>query len=69
MKIQDWLGESNQLGIDIWQKKYQQMGESLDEWFDRISGGNKAIPAIDCRKKVPFRRANPLKSRYGEAWP
>jgi ribonucleoside-diphosphate reductase alpha chain len=54
MQLTDWLGENNQLGIDIWQKKYQQMGETLDEWFDRVSGGNKDIRQLIVEKKFLF---------------
>ena len=35
MIIQDWLGEENKLGIDIWSKKYQYENESFDEWLDQ----------------------------------
>ncbi len=27
----DWLGKDNQLGIDIWNKKYRYNNESFDE--------------------------------------
>lgn len=54
MKLQDWLGEDNQLGMDIWQKKYQQLGETLDEWFDRVSGGNHGIRKLIVEKKFLF---------------
>lgn len=43
MKVTDWLGESNTLGIDIWTRKYQNNGETFDEWLDRISGGDSEI--------------------------
>lgn len=42
-RLQEWLGEDNQLGIDIWHKKYQHNDESFDEWLDRISAGDKDI--------------------------
>lgn len=54
LTIQNWLGDDNQLGIDIWQKKYQQMGETLDEWFDRVSAGNKDIRQLIVEKKFLF---------------
>ena len=46
MTVQEWLGEDNQLGIDIWTKKYQQNNETFDEWLDRVSGGNEDI--LEC---------------------
>ena len=30
MTVQEWLGEENQLGIDIWTKKYASEGEDFD---------------------------------------
>ncbi len=49
-----WLGEENQLGIDIWQKKYQNEGESFDEWLHRVSGGNEEIQKYIEEKKFLF---------------
>ena len=43
MTIEEWLGEDNQLGIDIWSKKYCNEGESFDEWLTRISGQNEEV--------------------------
>ena len=43
MRIEDWLGEDNQLGIDIWHKKYQRNGETFDQWLDRGSINNEYI--------------------------
>lgn len=54
MTIQEWLGENNQLGIDIWEKKYRFNGESFDEWLDRVSGGNKDIEDLIRKKKFLF---------------
>ena len=31
MTVQKWLGKNNQLGIDIWTKKYQQNNETFDD--------------------------------------
>ena len=31
MEIKDWLGEDNQLGIDIWTKKYCYENETFDQ--------------------------------------
>lgn len=54
MTVQEWLGEDNQLGIDIWTKKYQQNNETFDEWLDRISGGNEDIRELIVKKKFLF---------------
>ena len=54
MTIQEWLGEDNQLGIDIWTKKYQQNNETFDEWLDRVSGGNDDIRELIVKKKFLF---------------
>lgn len=42
-RLKEWLGEDNQLGIDIWHKKYQHSDESFDEWLDRVSAGDENI--------------------------
>lgn len=54
MNVQDWLGENNQLGVDIWTKKYQHNNESFDEWLDRVSGGNKNVKQLIREKKFLF---------------
>lgn len=52
MEISEWL--DNQLSIDIWNKKYRYNNESLDEWFDRVSGGNSEIKRLIKEKKFLF---------------
>ena len=54
MDIKDWLGEDNQLGIDIWTKKYCYENETFDQWLDRVSGGNKEIRKMIEEKKFLF---------------
>ena len=54
MTVQEWLGEDNQLGIDIWERKYRYNGESFDEWLDRVSGGNQDIRELIRTKKFLF---------------
>lgn len=54
MTVQEWLGQDNQLGIDIWHKKYQHNGESFDEWLDRVSGGDEDIRELIKAKKFLF---------------
>ena len=51
MRIEDWLGEDNQLGIDIWHKKYQRNGETFDQWLDRVSINNQYIRNLIIQKK------------------
>ena len=54
MTIEEWLGEDNQLGIDIWSKKYCNEGESFDEWLTRISGQNEEVAEYIKEKKFLF---------------
>ena len=54
MNIKEWLGEDNQLGIDIWEKKYRYENESFEEWLDRVSGGNHSVKALIKEKKFLF---------------
>lgn len=54
MLEREWLGEDNQLGVDIWEKKYYHDGESFDEWVTRISGGNEEIGEYIKEKKFLF---------------
>lgn len=54
MTIQEWLGKDNQLGIDIWEKKYRYNEESFDEWLDRVSGGDEDLRQLIKEKKFLF---------------
>jgi ribonucleoside-diphosphate reductase alpha chain len=54
MNVQDWLGNDNQLAIDIWTKKYQYKGETFDEFLDRVSGGNEEVKELIKQKKFLF---------------
>ena len=54
MRLEQWLGKDNKLGMDIWTKKYQQNGETFDQWLDRVSGGNEAIKDLIIDKKFLF---------------
>lgn len=53
MTIENWLN-NNQLSIDIFNKKYRHNNESLDEWLDRVSGGNSEIRKLIEEKKFLF---------------
>lgn len=54
MTVQEWLGKDNKLGIDIFEKKYRHNNESLDEWFDRVSGGDPELRQLIVDKKFLF---------------
>lgn len=54
MTVEEWLGEGNQLGTDIWTKKYCNEEETFDEWLHRVSGGNKEIEGYIREKKFLF---------------
>lgn len=54
MTIEEWLGKENQLGMDIWEKKYCDSKESFDDWVNRISGGNQEIAGYIQEKKFLF---------------
>lgn len=54
MTVNEWLGADNQLGIDIWRKKYQFNNETFNEWLDRVSGGNENIKQLIIDKKFLF---------------
>ena len=54
MTIEDWLGQENQLGMDIWTKKYCSEGEDFEAWIQRISGGNEELGRYIKEKKFLF---------------
>lgn len=54
MNVNEWLGSDNQLGIDIWTKKYQFENETFDEWLDRVSNGNDEVKKLILEKKFLF---------------
>lgn len=54
MTVEEWLGENNQLGQDIWHRKYQKNNETFDEWVDRVANGNKAVKQLIYEKKFLF---------------
>lgn len=51
MTVKDWLGENNQLGQDIWQRKYQHDNESFEAWLDRVSAGDNELRKLIIEKK------------------
>lgn len=54
MTVQEWLGTDNQLGVDIWERKYRYNNETFDEWLDRVSGGNQELRKLIKEKKFLF---------------
>lgn len=64
MEIKDWLPD-NELGQIIWEKKYRQNHETLDEWFERVSGGDNDIKQLIIDKKFLF-GGRALKNRGGD---
>ena len=53
MTVEDWLG-NDELPLNIWKNKYQYNDETLDEWFNRVSGGNKEVKQLIKDKKFLF---------------
>ena len=54
MTVQEWLGEDNTLGIDIWERKYRFENESFDEFLDRVSSGDTDLKQLIIDKKFLF---------------
>lgn len=49
--VEEWLGENNTLGIDIWKRKYQFQNETFSEWLDRISFGDDSARELILQKR------------------
>lgn len=54
MDFKDWLGEDNQLGLDIIEKKYRYNGESFDQFIERVSAGDQKLAKLIREKKFLF---------------
>lgn len=52
MKVEEWL--NNQLSIDIFNKKYKNNDETLEEFFDRVSGNYEPLKQLIKEKKFIF---------------
>jgi ribonucleoside-diphosphate reductase alpha chain len=52
--VEKWLGQNNELGIDIWNKKYRYKNESFEQWLDRVSGGDEKLRKLISEKKFLF---------------
>ena len=51
--LEKWLNH-NQLAIDIWNKKYKYEDETLEQWFDRVSGGDEELKQLMKEKRFLF---------------
>ena len=54
MRVEEWLGKDNKIGLDIWHKKYQHDNETFDEWLDRVSDNNETVKNLIKSKKFLF---------------
>lgn len=52
MTVQEWLGNENELGYKILNSKYKKHYESLDEFFDRVSGGDKELKNFIMKRMI-----------------
>mgnify|MGYP000749785757 CR=1 FL=1 len=44
MNLNDWL--PNKLAHSTWRDKYQNNGETFDEWLDRVSNGDPDLKQL-----------------------
>jgi ribonucleoside-diphosphate reductase alpha chain len=54
LQVESWLGKDNQIGVDIWERKYRYDHENLEQWFDRVSGGDEDVRQLIKNKKFLF---------------
>lgn len=54
MELIEWLGESNKLGQDIWDKKYKYENETFDDWLNRVSNGDEKLKHMIINKEFIF---------------
>jgi ribonucleoside-diphosphate reductase alpha chain len=54
MELNEWIGNDNKIGIDIFNKKYRYNQETFDQWLNRVSGGNDTIKQLIIDKKFLF---------------
>ncbi|MGM9544190.1 MAG: hypothetical protein ACI3T9_04340 [Romboutsia timonensis] len=52
MEFRDWI--DNDLSEQIWRDKYQNEGETFEEWVDRVSNGNAEVKQLILDKKFLF---------------
>ena len=51
MDVREWLGKDNELGVNIWENKYQHNNETFDEWLDRVTDNNDEYKRLIIEKK------------------
>lgn len=51
MRVEEWLGQENKIGIDIWEKKYQHNNETFNQWLTRVSGGDEEVADLIVKKR------------------
>lgn len=51
LTVEQWLGENNTLGADIWHKKYQKYNETFSDWVQRVADGNDEVAKLILEKK------------------
>ena len=37
LQVESWLGKDNQIGVDIWERKYRYDHENLEHVFDSVT--------------------------------
>ncbi len=52
--VEQWLGEDNKIGIDIWNKKYRYKDETFEEWLYRVSAGLNDVADMILNKEFLF---------------
>ena len=61
--VEQWLGEDNKIGIDVFKLKYMK-GETLQEWLDRVTNKNKTVQQMMLDKR--FMLAGRILSNRGK---
>lgn len=54
MTVEQWLGENNKIGIDIWNNKYRFNNEDFEQWLNRVSNGDEEVQQIIKERKFLF---------------
>lgn len=54
MDEKEWLGEGNQLGMDIWKNKYRDNEETFEDWIGRVSGHDEEVADLLRQQKFLF---------------
>lgn len=54
MKIEEYLGTENQIGVDIWEKKYRFQDETYGQWLDRATNGNVEVKELILKKQFAY---------------